>query len=82
MTILEEAAEVINGPRREAYGDAKESFSRIAAVWSSILKHPVTARDVALCMTGLKLCRESNAHGRDNLVDAVGYLALIEKAEL
>lgn len=82
MTILEEAAAVITGPRREAYGDAKESFARIAAVWISILKHPVSGREVALCMAGLKLCRESNAHHRDNLVDAAGYLALIEQSEL
>lgn len=73
---------MINGPRRDSYGDANESFGRVAAVWSAILKHPVTPAQVALCMAGLKLCREANAHHRDNLVDLCGYVALIEKAEL
>jgi hypothetical protein len=78
-SVLLEAEEIVNGPRRDAYGDAAESFNRIAAVWSSILKRPVTAHEVALCMIGLKLCRESNRHGRDNLVDIAGYAELAGK---
>jgi hypothetical protein len=75
-SVLAEAEQIINGPRRDAYGDVAESFNRIASVWSAILKRPVTAREVALCMIGLKLCRESNSHGRDNLVDICGYAEL------
>jgi hypothetical protein len=80
-TITQEANEIINGPRREAYGDARESFAAIADVWGRVLKRPVTAREVALCMIGLKLLRESNRHGRDNLVDICGYAELAEKVK-
>ena len=79
MSVLQEAEQIINGPRRDAYGPVEESFVRVAAVWSAILKHEVTAHHVALCMAGLKLCRESNAHNLDNLIDAAGYIALAEK---
>jgi hypothetical protein len=78
-SVLQEAEEIINGPRRDAYGPVEESFQRIAAVWGAILKRPVTAHQVALCMAGLKLCRESNGHSRDSLVDLAGYAALAEK---
>lgn len=75
-SVLQEAEAVINGPRRESYGDAQESFNRVALLWSGILKTPVTAHQVALCMIGLKLCRESTKHQRDNLVDIAGYTEL------
>lgn len=79
MSVLQEAEQVINGPRRESYGDAKESFQKIADVWSIALKTKVTPEQVALCMIGLKFCREANKPHRDNLVDLAGYAALLEK---
>lgn len=79
MTILEEAAVVINGPRREAYGPLKESYGRIAAMWSVLLRTPVTAAQVAQCMIALKLVRESHSHSRDNAVDICGYAAPLEE---
>lgn len=81
MTILEEADATINGPRRAAYGPAEESFARIATVWSALLRQPITATQVALCMAAFKLCREANAHSRDNLVDLCGYAALLQAIE-
>lgn len=78
-SILQEAEQIVNGPRRDAYGPAEESFARVAAVWSSVLKQPVTAHQVALCMIGLKLCREANKPARDNRVDLAGYVALADK---
>lgn len=82
QSVLQEAEQLINGPRRDAYGPAEESFQRIASVWASILKTPVTAHQVALCMIGLKLCREGNKPARDNLVDIAGYCALAEKIQM
>lgn len=78
-TITQEAEEIINGPRRAAYGPVEESFERIALVWSGILGTEVTGLQVALLMVGLKTVREANAHSRDNLVDLVGYTLLAEK---
>jgi hypothetical protein len=83
MSILQEAEQIINGPRREAYGPVKASFERIATVWSiqlgQKLKEPITALDVANLMMGFKLCRQANSYSRDNLVDICGYAALAQK---
>jgi hypothetical protein len=81
-SVLLEAAQLVTGPRREAYGPVEESFKRIATVLSVVLSQkltqPLTPRDVALIMVGLKLCRETNAHGRDNCVDGAAYFAFAE----
>lgn len=78
-TLFEEANRVINGDKREAYGSMEDSFARIALTWSAVLKTTITAKQVALCMLGLKLCRESHKHGRDNIVDFYGYALCYER---
>lgn len=77
-TINQTAAEIVSGPRRKSYGDAKSSFERIARSWSDILRAPVSARQVALCMISLKTLRDSNKPKRDNLVDIAGYAELAD----
>jgi hypothetical protein len=72
-SVLEEASAIVRGPRQDAYGTAKVNHDRIAAIWSVILGVPVTARQAALCMIGVKLAREAHAPKRDNLVDIAGY---------
>jgi hypothetical protein len=79
QSVLIEADIIINGERKEAYGDAKTSFENIAAGWSVIAGVPLTGSQVALCMVWLKVCREAHSHKRDNLVDIAGYTALMEK---
>ncbi len=76
-TILEEAQEIISGPRRESYGSVEASFTRIANLWTPIVGIRVTPQQVALCMIQLKVAREANSHSRDNLVDISGYAALL-----
>jgi len=75
--ILTTANELINGQRAKDYGDAAENFQRIADLWKPILGTDVTATDVALCLTQLKVARliTAPAHS-DSWVDACGYLAL------
>lgn len=81
-SISEEARRIITSSKRSDYGPAEESFDRIAEVWTGLLRtklsQQITGKDVAILMTGFKLCREMNAHKRDNLVDAVGYLELAD----
>lgn len=78
-TVLQEAERIVGGNRRQDYGGARGSFDKIAAVWAAILDVEVTGEQVALCMIGLKLIRESHAHKRDNVVDIAGYARCIEK---
>ena len=80
-TILEEAATLISGARRDAYGDVRESFATVAAMWSVILRRRVTPSEVARCMIALKLCRENSKAARDNRVDICGYAALLDQLE-
>lgn len=73
-TILEQAQAIVQGQRRDDYGDARECFNRIAKMWSGYLGIDVTAFDVANLMITLKLCR---AHGKgfqkDLYTDIAGY---------
>lgn len=76
-TVLTTAEHLINGQRARDYGDASENFQRIANLWTPILGVQVTASDVALCLTQLKVARliTSPAH-KDSWIDAAGYIAL------
>lgn len=76
-----EANEIVGGARRDEYGDAVESFSRVAALWSVILNKQVSPSQVAQCMIALKLSREMNHPKRDNRVDICGYAELLDGLE-
>ena len=77
-SILEEAAEIVDGPRQMAYGHPRDNFDRIAAFWSVVLGAPVSSQQVGLCMIGLKLARSAQEVNRDTLVDIAGYARAIE----
>ncbi len=79
MSILEEADDIINGERAESYGSPLIMCNKIAGMWSQILGSEVTPKQVNLCMIALKICRETNKHSRDNLIDIAGYAGVIEK---
>lgn len=80
-TILEEAQNILYGDRQKEYGNVSQNFNNIAALWSIVLGVPVTPKQVALCMTQLKIAREMTKPKRDNVVDACAYLAALEKME-
>jgi hypothetical protein len=73
-TILEEAARLVNGPRRAEYGHPKENFEDVAKIWRVILRDErITAENVVQCMIALKLCRAKQGYHRDSYVDISGY---------
>lgn len=80
-SVLKEADDIINGERQSQYGHASESYRRIAVAWGAIINHPVTAKQALLCMAALKMIREDYSHKRDNIVDAAGYIGLVEHLE-
>jgi hypothetical protein len=68
--------------RAREYGDATESFNRIATMWSTYLGVPIKPDEVAVCMTLLKICRSTTANGfhyTDSMQDGRIYLGLAEK---
>ena len=77
VDILEQAAEVITGPRQEAYGSPKANFQRIADLWSTYCGVDFSQQDVAIMMILLKVGRITEAGAtEDTLVDICGYAAL------
>lgn len=65
--------------REKSYGNPIEMHNRIASIWSALLNKPVSAYEVALCMTGLKLARATkNASDPDSLIDAHGYTEIAQ----
>ena len=74
--ILDAARQAITVDRAATHGDAERNFDIIAAYWSAHLDLPVSASDVAVMMTLLKLARiKSNPFHADNWIDGSGYLA-------
>lgn len=87
MSLAKEADDLVNGPRAAAYGAPIDNFQRIASYWNlwldARLDEPITARDVGWMMALLKMAREQHAPhpAQDNLRDALGYLACVEKVD-
>jgi Domain of unknown function (DUF6378) len=81
-TIIQEADEIAGEDRSRDYGHPFVNHRRIANIWNvqlgDKLATPLTARDVALLMIGLKLAREAQTPKRDNLVDIVGYVKCVD----
>ena len=68
--------------REKSYGNPIQMHNRIASIWSALLNKPVTAYEVALCMTGLKLARATkNASDPDSLIDAHGYTEIAQSIQ-
>ena len=78
-SILSEAEEIVNGSRHSDYGDAKESFSRVATIASVMTGKELAPEDCCAVLMAVKLVRESFAHKRDNLVDLCGYAELMNQ---
>jgi len=81
--ILEIAEELISGVRHQSYGEATESFNRVARLWNAYLYNQfregrlISAGDVGIMMALLKIARmQTDPSLMDNYVDACGYLAL------
>jgi len=76
-TELLENVTVALSDRGSAYGDASDNFQRIADMWSVIFGRRVTMKQVALCMSAVKMARliETPDHA-DSWIDLAGYAAL------
>lgn len=76
--ILEEAGSLVRGKRKEDYGDPRENFARIAAMWSAYIGMDIQPRQVADMMALLKIARLASGYHRDSYVDQAGYAWLGE----
>lgn len=87
--VLDKAKAIIYGDREGTYGRPDKNLKAIAKMWSAYIEskfnmrslpHELTLEDVCWMMTLLKAARAAHDTSyEDNLVDAVGYLALIDR---
>lgn len=70
---LSEAAEVVDGPRREAYGHPADNHTRTAMMWTAYLGINVTPRMVCMLNMLQKISRDRHSAQHDNLVDLAGW---------
>ena len=73
-TVLEEAGKLINGDRRQQYGD--DTFKAMAVMLSGYLGIKIEPYQAAEIMVLVKLSRNRHKPKLDSFVDGAGYLAL------
>jgi hypothetical protein len=82
--LFKDAARTINGERQSMYGNPENSFDLIAQRWQQYLYcrfgfcGVLRAHDVAFLMADFKMARQCVQDKRDNLVDAGGYLGILD----
>lgn len=87
-TILDDAKDLVYGPRAAIYGHPADNFKVTANMWTAFLKQrclregmnvedfEFMPEDVALFMAMVKIARLANTPGHvDSLVDLAGYAA-------
>jgi len=79
--LIRLAIDLVNTDRQKDYDHPYDNFKRIARIWSAILGIEITPEQVALCMVGVKIARESHAPKDDNIVDGVGYFLTLAKVK-
>lgn len=87
-SILDEAQGIIWGDREKTYGEPDVNLKRIAGMWNAYMSAKAQSKgttiepeDVCWMMVMLKASRQMNTPKRDNLVDAAGYIGLIERIQ-
>lgn len=84
LPIELEARSIVEGQRRQQYGEPAENHSRTELLWNSYLyaKYnidiPFTLEDICYLNILQKISRDMNSPQRDNLVDQIGFLLNID----
>lgn len=74
--ILDTAKKCVCGDREQDYGTPEQNFGTIAELWTSYKGIPLTAVDVAVFLSLVKIGRIASGHGKaDNWIDLAGYAA-------
>ena len=73
---LRKACEIVNGQREQQYGTPEDNFKMIAYLWSDYLEADISAVDVAMMMSLLKIARiATGTFKEDSFIDLAGYAA-------
>ena len=75
--FLDEAKKLAGGDRQKDYGDKVQNHKNIAKLWSAYLDVKVTAENVAIMMSLLKVARTKlGATSKDPYIDMAAYSAI------
>lgn len=83
----DEAKKLVYGDRNKQYGNPLKDYTRVSQVWTGLLSAKlkdgvvIEPREAIMMMVALKLCRNMEKHKDDNVIDAHGYLEVLEWAE-
>lgn len=74
--ILNKAEICVCGQRNKDYGTPEDNFTIVADLWSTYTGHKITAVDVSMMMSLLKIARiKTGTATEDSFVDLAGYAA-------
>ena len=82
MNILLKANEIVferSEEKERQYGPFEDGMHKAAKIATEMCNKEITAKDIYMCMIALKLSREAYKHKEDNLLDAVAYIASLNK---
>lgn len=81
MPIHEEALSVLV-ERNGQYPPFKDEAARVCGVINALFPSlNLTPRQYTIILVCMKLCRESNSHKRDNLLDLINYVSFLDGME-
>lgn len=76
--LLKISNDLIYSERAKEYGSFKDNMTKISVIFEATSGIKLTEEQCAKSLIALKLAREGTKHKRDNLIDAVGYIALLD----
>ena len=75
--FLNQASVLVKGQRETDYGDKVENHNNIAKLWSAYTDTDISAHDVAIMMSLLKIARTKlGAVSKDTYIDMSAYGAI------
>lgn len=82
--VLTEAWHLVNYNRQDSYGHVTDDYRRVTSIFRAIAGKHLHLDEAILFMVSVKLARlhynlQRGELHRDSLVDAIGYLALLEQ---
>ena len=80
-SVLLQAESIVNNDRNEQYGDANEAFELYSTILKTTFGIELTPSEVCKVMIAVKLGRLKYKHKEDSVVDACGYLELLNRLE-
>ena len=77
--ILSDAAKITSIDRRNDYNEPKENFEDASMILKSNFDIELKPSDIIKVLISLKLSREKYKHKYDNLLDTIGYIAILHE---